>query len=107
MAHLKISRFHNVSIGWLIVSPLALLILLCAYLFYPSLRARYLFREFAPLQVGHSTFEDAQRVAEKLGAKPDSHSPCDRSYCFWVADVNNSRLPKWWRGSGVAFIITF
>lgn len=108
MAHLKISRFHSVSAGWLIVSSLALLLLLCsACLLYPSLRARYLFHELESLQVGHSTFEDAQRLAEKLGAKPDNHSPCDPSYCFWLVVVNNAWLPQWWRGSGVTFVITF
>jgi hypothetical protein len=55
--------------------------------------------------VGHSTFEDAQRLAEKLGAKPEGS--CDRSYCFWDVVVNNARLPQWWRGSGVTFVITF
>ena len=107
MAHLKISRFHNVSTVWLIVSPPALLIFLCGVCsLYPSLHARYLFHELEPLQVGHSTFADAQRLAKKLGAKPDNHSPCDQSYCYWTAVVNNAQLPQWWRGSGVTFAIT-
>jgi hypothetical protein len=90
----------------LIVSSFALLTLLCgAYLLYPSIRARYLVHQLEPLQVGHSTFEDAQRLAAKLGAKPEGS--CDRSYCFWDVVVNNARLPQWWRGSGVFFVITF
>jgi hypothetical protein len=75
------------------------------YVAYPSLRARYLIHQLEPLQIGHSSFEDAQRLAEKLGAKPEGS--CDRSYCFWDVVVNNARLPQWWRGSGVTFVITF
>jgi hypothetical protein len=82
--------------------------LLCgAYMLYPSLRAHYLFHELEPLRVGHSTFADAQRLAKKLGAKPSSLNPCDRSYCSWRTDVNNARLPQWWRGAGVTFAIDF
>ena len=104
----QISRFRNVSISWLTVSLSALLILLFgAYLVSPSLRARYLFHELETLQLGHSTFEDAQRLARKLGAKPRSLNPCDRKYCYWTAVVNNARLPQWWRGSGVTFVIDF
>jgi hypothetical protein len=102
----QISRFRIALIGGLIVF---VLVVLCgAYLLRPSLRARYLFHELEPLQVGHSTFEDAQRLAKKLGAKPDNRlSPCDRKYCYWTAVVNNARLPQWWRGSGVTFVIDF
>jgi hypothetical protein len=108
MVHLKISRFNSRSIGWLIVSLLTLLSLVFgAYLLVPPIRARCLVRQLEPLQVGHSTFKDAQRLAEKLGAKPDNHSPCDQSYCFWIAVVSNAQIPQWWRGSGVTFIITF
>jgi hypothetical protein len=78
-----------------------------AYLLRPSIRARYLFHELDTLQVGHSTFEDAQRLAKKLGAKPDNRAPCDRKYCYWTAVVNNVRLPQWWRGFGVTFVIDF
>jgi hypothetical protein len=74
---------------------------------YPSLRARYLIHELGSLQLSHSTFEDAQRLAKELGAKPSNLSSCDRSYCYWTAVVNNARLPRWWRGSGVTFIGTF
>jgi hypothetical protein len=101
-----ISPLRNKWIVRRIVCLFTLLILLCgAYLLRPSIRARYLFHQLEPLQVGHSTFEDAQRLAEKLGAKPDGS--CDRSYCFWDVVVNNARLPQWWRGSGVTFVITF
>jgi hypothetical protein len=104
----RISEFRNVSISWLIVSLFALLILLCgAYLLYPSLRARYLFHELKFLQVDHSTFEDALRLAKKLGAKPNTLKSCDRSYCYWSVDVNNAQLPRWWRGAGVTITVDF
>jgi hypothetical protein len=87
--------------------PTLLLLLGGVYLVYPSLRARYLFHELGALQVGHSTFEDAQRLAKRLGAKPDNLSPCGRTYCYWTVTVSNARLPQWWRGSGVTFVIDF
>lgn len=88
------------------VSLLALLILLCvAYLLRPSIRAHYLFSKLETLQLGHSSFEDAQRLANKIGAQP--FSACDRSACTWDAKVDNARLPRWWRGSGEVFAIVF
>ncbi len=102
----QLSRFRSLAVVRLIAAALCLPILLCgSLLFHPSIRARYIFRQLESLQVGHSTFEDAQRLAQKLGAKP--YGSCDRSYCFWTADVNNARLPQWWRGSGVTFAIDF
>jgi hypothetical protein len=78
-------------------------------LLYPSIRARYLFHEVRSLQIGHSTFEDGQRLAKKLGATPSGSGldPCNRSYCYWSVNVSNSRLPQWWRGSGVTFSVDF
>ncbi len=88
------------------VSLPALLILLCgASLLRPSIRARYLFSELETLQLGQSTFEDAQQLAKKIGAEP--HGTCDRSYCELDASVDNARIPQWWRGSGAAFLMSF
>jgi hypothetical protein len=82
MAHPKTSRFSSVPIGWLIAILVGLAILLCsAYLLYPSLHARYLFSELETLQLGHSTFDDAERLAKKIHAKPNGD--CDRSKCEW------------------------
>lgn len=107
MAHLRISRFGNVSVSWLIVSLLALLIVSCGiYLLYPSIHARYLFSEFQTLQVGRSTFEDAERLARKIDAKP-YYVHCYRSTCGWDARVDNAGLPRWWRGSGETFSVSF
>jgi hypothetical protein len=109
MDHQKTSRFRKVSTGWLMVPLIALLPLLCcAYLFYPAIRARYLFRQLETLQLQRSTFEDAQRLARKIGAKPYTFSsPCSRSWCEWVVRTDNSELPRWWRGSGEVFVIAF
>jgi hypothetical protein len=106
MAHPKTSRFRNVPIGWRIAILLVLAILLCgAYLVYPSLHARYLFSELETLQLGHSTFEDAERLARKIHAEP--YGACDRSKCEWDEQIDNARLPLWWRGSGETFSVTF
>ena len=99
-------RSRNLLLPSILMSLVALLVLLCgAFLLRPAIRSRYLFQKLEPLQVGHSTFEDAQRLAAKMGAKP--YIPCDRSYCFWSVVINNAQLPQWWRGSGVTFVITF
>jgi hypothetical protein len=90
----------------LIVSLLALLILLCgAYLLGPSIRAHYLFNELESLQLGHSTFEDAEQLARKIHAKPNGD--CDRSKCEWDKRIDNAYLPQWWRGTGESFVVAF
>jgi hypothetical protein len=99
------SRFRNVTIAGLMVSLVGLLLLCGAYLLSPSIRACYLFSRLETLQLGRSTFEDAQRLAKKIGAKPSG--PCDRSYCEWDASIDNQRLPRWWRGAGTSFRVSF
>jgi hypothetical protein len=76
-----------------------------AYLLRPSIRARHLFRELETLQLGQSSFEDAERLARKIHAKP--RGPCSRSACTWGVEVGNARLPRWWRGNGEVFAIAF
>jgi len=84
-----------------------LIVLFGAYLLRPTIRARYLFNELETLQLGHSTFDDAQRLATKIHAKPDRYRACDRSECMWIARIDNARIPAWWRGSGEAFAVSF
>jgi len=74
-------------------------------LLFPSIHARYLFNELKTLQLGHSTFEDAQRLAGKINATP--YATCDPSKCEWHKRVDNARLPRWWRGSGETFSVAF
>jgi hypothetical protein len=97
------SRLRIAFIGGLTVS--ALMVLCVSYLLHPAIRAHYLFSQLESLQLGHSTLEDAQRIASKIGAKPTGL--CDRSACEWEARVDNSELPRWWRGSGEAFLVSF
>ncbi len=105
-AHLRTSRFRNVSTSWLAFSLLALPALLCCiYMLGPSIRAHYLFHELETLQLGHSTFEDAERLAKKIHAKPDD--ACNQSACTWSMKLDNARLPRWWRGNGEVFAIAF
>jgi hypothetical protein len=75
------------------------------YLFAPSIRARYLFHELQTLQLGYSSFEDAKRLAKKINAKPNDG--CNPSACTWDVRLNNGHLPRWWRGNGEVFAITF
>lgn len=93
---------------WSVACVPALALLLCgAYLLYLPLRAHYLFSRLEALEVSHSSFEDAQQIARKIGAKPGDPTRCDRSYCDWNVVVDNARLPQWWRGLGETFGINF
>ena len=87
---------------------LALLILLCgAYLLRPATRAHYFFNELETLQLEHSSFEDAQRLAKKINAKSSMYESCDRTGCTWERRIDNAQLPRWWRGSGETFKVGF
>ncbi len=108
MVHLRTCRLISKKVMWSVACLPAMLLLLCAaYLLYLPLRARYLFDRLEELQVGHSSFEDAQRLARKIGAKPYDLTHCDRSYCYWSVNIDNVRLPQWWRGSGATFSVNF
>lgn len=106
MANLRIDRSTSRLIGWLTISLAGVLVLLfgCS-LVYPTIRAHYLLRQLETLHVGRSTFEEAQALARKLGAK--TTGSCDRSFCEWQARVDNSRVPRWWRGAGEGFVVYF
>lgn len=71
----------------------------------PTIRAQYLFHKLETLQLGRSSFEDAQRLAKQIDAKP--YGLCDRLACEWDARMDNSELPRGWRGSGEAFDVSF
>jgi hypothetical protein len=76
-------------------------------LLYPSLHARYLLYELKDLQINHSTFEDAQKFAKKIGAQEMQYPKCTRLECQWYKFTYNALLPQWYRGKGVTFIIAF
>ncbi len=78
-----------------------------ACLLIPSLRAAYLFKELKTLELGYSTFDDAQRLATRIHAKSDLFGACNKSECTWRATIDNSRIPGWWRGTGESFAVTF
>jgi hypothetical protein len=99
-------RSRDLLLPSILISLLALLILLCgAYLLRPSIHSHYLFSKLETLELGHSTFEDAQWLAKKIGAEP--YGSCYRSTCEWDAKVDYARLPQWWRGSGETFSVSF
>ena len=88
------------------VSLAALLIVVwSAYLLGTSIGSRYLFRNLETLQLGQSTFEDAELLAKKIHAEP--YGACDRSKCEWDRRIDNAWLPRWWRGSGETFSVSF
>lgn len=106
MDRLKTSRFGSSAVVRLTAAALGLSILLsCAYLLRPAIRARYLFNKLETLQLGHSTFEDAERLAKKIHAAP--YGACDRSKCEWDKSIDNAWLPRLCRGSGETFSVSF
>ena len=107
MVHLKTFRCHDVSERWWVaLAILGPLVLCCIYLLRPYLHARYVLRDFEALELGHSTFVDAQRLATRIDAHCVS-VPCNRSSCEWAVKIGNSDLPEWWRGHGETFLVSF
>src|SRR5580704_10581403 len=102
----QISPTGNRWIARLLVSLLALLVLVCGgYLLSLSIRVHFLLSELETLRLGQSTFEDAERLAKKIRA--ESYGACDRSKCEWDRRIDNAWLPRWWRGSGETFSVSF
>lgn len=102
----QISPTGNRWIARLLVSLLALLILVCGgYLLSLSIRVHFLLSELETLRLGQSTFEDAERLAKKIRAEP--YGACDRSECEWDRRIDNAWLPRWWKGSGETFSVSF
>jgi hypothetical protein len=103
----QVFRFiNNLPIFRLMMTTICLMVLFYgAYLPYPSIRAHSLFKELETLQLGHSTFENAERLAKKIHAEP--YGACDRSRCEWDRRIDNAWLPRWWRGSGETFSVSF
>jgi hypothetical protein len=92
---------------WL-VPLLTIGFLVCwATLLYPSLHARYLLYELKDLQINHSTFEDAQRFAKKIGAEELPSPKCTHVECRWYKFTDNALLPQWYRGKGITFALVF
>lgn len=104
MVQPKMSRFHRSAAVGLIAALGLLMLLSAAFWLRPAIRARYLFGKLESLRLG-SSFEDAQRLAEQIDAKP--YGACDRSACEWNVRMGNSELPRWWRGPGETFAVTF
>jgi hypothetical protein len=74
-------------------------------LLYPSVHARYLLHKLKDIQVDRSTFEDAQRFAQEIGATPLGE--CTHIECRWYRLTDDALLPRWYRGWGVTFAIIF
>ena len=67
------------------------------------MKARSLLVNLRTLEPGRSTFEDAERVAKLMSATPSGFVPCNHVYCEWVSQIDNSKIPRWWRGRGETF----
>ena len=96
---------HRAAVSVITSLSALFFVLAGAWLLYPALHARYLVHELNTLQLNRSTFGDAKHLAEKIGAVPTG--PCDRANCEWEKRIDNASLPRWWRGSGVGFVVSF
>jgi hypothetical protein len=96
----------RIAIAWSLIA-FTFLVFSLTYLFYPAVRARSLFGQVERLELGQTNYEDAEALAQRIGATPTPYGPCSRSDCEWVAEVDNAKLPRWWRGAGEAFRAVF
>ncbi len=96
-------RLRVIAAGVIIAA--ALMVLCLSYLVYPAARARYLFNQVESLQLGRSTYEQAEALAGKIGATP--YGPCSPVECEWTLRMDNARIPHWWRGTGESFAVGF
>src|SRR5882672_1612284 len=80
-------------------------VLVSARLFRPSVRAHNLLAQVGTLEVGKSTFGEAQTIAIRIGAIPSD--PCTSVDCRWYVRIDNSGLPERWRGAGTTFSAQF
>jgi hypothetical protein len=75
------------------------------HLFQPYMRARNLLSQVSTLQVGSSSFEDAERVGKRLGSP--GNDPCLPVDCYWTFSIDNFKVPTAWRGEGTRFVAGF
>lgn len=92
---------------WLVPLLIVGFLVFPVILLYPSLHARYLLHELKDLQINHSTFEDAQKFADKIEAQRAPFDECTHVECHWYKFINNALLPQWYRGKGVTLIVAF
>jgi hypothetical protein len=105
MDHPRTSKFNKFSpaggTSFLILG----LLLVMGFELAPMIRTRRLLVEFSKLELERASFEEAQNVAKRSHAIP--YGPCDPFACEWDIKVDNSVLPRWWRGSGETFAFSF
>ena len=89
----------------LIVALVSFGIIAISVLLLPEIEARYLLWQVESLEVGKSTFQDAQGVASRIRAVEST--PCDSNECSWAAHVSNSYLPQSWRRKELIFEVGF
>jgi hypothetical protein len=71
----------------------------------PVTRARDLLAQSATLQIGQSGLSEVEAVTARFGVR--SANDCTSDECQLVVMIDNSRLPKWWRGSGTTLGVSF
>jgi hypothetical protein len=82
---------------------LALASVAVVFLAKAPLLARRIFTKSEAIQVGKSTFTQAQQVAEQF--ENTTHGGCTPSECEWMFGTSNSDLPHWWRDQGEIFLV--
>jgi len=66
-----------------------------------SISARGALGKAERIQIGRSTFSEAQQIAEQIEAKP--RGACSPAECEWVLWIGNISVPELWRGQGEVF----
>jgi hypothetical protein len=73
------------------------------FLAIAPIRARRIFAKAESLQIGKSTFPQAEKVATQFDG--GSVGPCSPAECEWYFGTSNFALPGWWSGEGEAFVV--
>ena len=80
----------------------ALALFVAVYLAIPPMRARRDLEKWERIQIGKSTFSQAQTVAAQFEGRTGTCSPVE---CGWIFGTSNFALPDWWRGKGQALAV--
>jgi hypothetical protein len=91
---------------WLIVvasTGFALALAAAIYLALPVIRARRILAKAESLQIGKSTFSEAQQIPDQIETTPVG--ACSAAECEWLSGTSNFGVPDWWRGKGQGFMV--
>lgn len=98
----KLARFSSAIIGFIVV--FALTWFFAFVVPTPAARAHELLLQGQRLRINNSSLGDVMKISERF---PKPSTRCIGDECQIVVTVDNSRLPRWWRGEVGTFGAAF